>query len=169
MNFNNSRLVDHKPMKFGTFVPYMYYMYRFVIIIKYLTNFFKLEWNLGINFTLRFFFLSVYILLFHLLFLQPQSLKFFQLSMLCSLIGQISSVQPLNLGCWVPMILHILHLSPPCVNNPKLSVPYVVFLSPFLPFFQPCSFHYSLQNCLRHARQSWDVATQSLIPHLHHG
>ena len=28
MNFNNSRLVDHKPMKFGTFVPYMY---RFVI------------------------------------------------------------------------------------------------------------------------------------------
>ena len=40
MNFNNSRLVDHKPMKFGTFVPYMY---RFVIIVKYLTNFFKLE------------------------------------------------------------------------------------------------------------------------------
>ena len=58
MNFNNSRLVDHKPMKFGTFVPYMY---RFVIIVKYLTNFFKLEWNLGINFTLRFFFLSVYL------------------------------------------------------------------------------------------------------------
>ena len=58
MNFNNSRLVDHKPMKFGTFVPYMY---RFVIIVKYLTNFFKLEWNLGIKFTLRFFFLSVYI------------------------------------------------------------------------------------------------------------
>ena len=40
MNFNNSRLVDHKPMKFGTFVPYMYH---FVIIVKYLTNFFKLE------------------------------------------------------------------------------------------------------------------------------
>ena len=40
MNFNNSRLVDHKPMEFGTFVPYMY---RFVIIVKYLTNFFKLE------------------------------------------------------------------------------------------------------------------------------
>ena len=40
MNFNNSRLVDYKPMKFGTFVPYMY---RFVIIVKYLTNFFKLE------------------------------------------------------------------------------------------------------------------------------
>ena len=40
MNFNNSRLVDHKPMKFGTFVPNMY---RFVIIVKYLTNFFKLE------------------------------------------------------------------------------------------------------------------------------
>ena len=59
MNFNNSRLVDHKPMKFGTFVPYMH---RFVIIVKYLTNFFKLEWNLGIKFTLRFFFLSVYIL-----------------------------------------------------------------------------------------------------------
>ena len=58
MNFNNSRLVDHKPMKFGTFVSYMY---RFVIIVKYLTNFFKLEWNLGIKFTLRFFFLSVYI------------------------------------------------------------------------------------------------------------
>ena len=58
MNFNNSRLVDHKPMKFGTFVPYMY---RFVIIVKYLTNFFKLECNLGIKFTLRFFFLSVYI------------------------------------------------------------------------------------------------------------
>ena len=58
MNFNNSRLVDHKPMKFGTFVPYMY---RFVIIVKYLTNFFKLEWNLGIKFTLRFFFLSVYV------------------------------------------------------------------------------------------------------------
>ena len=38
MNFNNSRLVDHKPMKFGTFVPYMY---RFVIIVKYLTNFFQ--------------------------------------------------------------------------------------------------------------------------------
>ena len=36
MNFR--RLVDHKPMKFGTFVPYMY---RFVIIEKYLTNFFK--------------------------------------------------------------------------------------------------------------------------------
>ena len=36
-------------------------MYRFVIIVKYLTNFFKLEWNLGIKFTLRFFFLSVYI------------------------------------------------------------------------------------------------------------
>ena len=59
MNFNNSRLVDHKPMKFGTFVPYMY---CFVIIVKYLTNFFKLEWNLGIKFTLRFFFLSVYLL-----------------------------------------------------------------------------------------------------------
>ena len=58
MNFNNSRLVDHKPMKFGTFIPYMY---RFVIIVKYLTNFFKLEWNLGIKFTLRFFFLSVYV------------------------------------------------------------------------------------------------------------
>ena len=58
MNFNNSRLVDHKPMKFGTFVPYMY---RFVIIVKYLTNFFKLKWNLGIKFTLRFFFLSVYV------------------------------------------------------------------------------------------------------------
>ena len=57
MNFNNSRLVDHKPMKFGSFVPYMY---RFVILVKYLTNFFKLEWNLGIKFTLRFFFLSVY-------------------------------------------------------------------------------------------------------------
>ena len=56
MNFNNSRLVDHKPMKFGIFVPYMY---RFVIIVKYLTNFFKLECNLGIKFTLRFFFLSV--------------------------------------------------------------------------------------------------------------
>ena len=40
MNFNNSRLVDHKPMKFGTFVSYMYH---FVIIVKYLTNFFKLE------------------------------------------------------------------------------------------------------------------------------
>ena len=40
MNFNNSRLVDYKPMKFGTFVSYMN---RFVIIIKYLTNFFKLE------------------------------------------------------------------------------------------------------------------------------
>ena len=53
----NSRLVDHKPMKFGTFVPYMY---RFVIIVKYLTYFFKLEWNLWIKFTLRFFFLSVY-------------------------------------------------------------------------------------------------------------
>ena len=39
MNFNNSRLVDHKPMKFGTFVPYMY----IVIIVKYLTNIFKLE------------------------------------------------------------------------------------------------------------------------------
>ena len=58
MNFSNSRLVDHKPMKFGTFVPYMY---RSVIIVKYLTNFFKLEWNLGIKFTLRFLFLSVYI------------------------------------------------------------------------------------------------------------
>ena len=57
MNFNNSRPVYHKPMKFGTFVPYMY---RFVIIVKYITNFFKLEWNLGIKFTLRFFFLSVY-------------------------------------------------------------------------------------------------------------
>ena len=57
MNFNNSGLVDYKPMEFGTFVPYMY---RFVIIVKYLTNFFKLEWNLGIKFTLRFFFLSVY-------------------------------------------------------------------------------------------------------------
>ena len=63
MNFNNSRLVDHKPMKFGTFVPYMY---RFVIIVKYLTNFFKLEWNLGIKFTLRFFFLSVYFSYFFL-------------------------------------------------------------------------------------------------------
>ena len=40
MNFNNSRLVDHKPMKFGTFVPNMY---RFVIIIKYLTNFSNLN------------------------------------------------------------------------------------------------------------------------------
>ena len=35
-------------------------MYRFVIIVKYLTNFLKLEWNLGIKFTLRFYFLSVY-------------------------------------------------------------------------------------------------------------
>ena len=36
-------------------------MYRFVIVVKYLTNFFKLEWNLGIKFTLRFFYISVYI------------------------------------------------------------------------------------------------------------
>ena len=40
MNFNNPRLVDHKPVEFGTFVPNMY---RIVIIVKYLTNFFKLE------------------------------------------------------------------------------------------------------------------------------
>ena len=40
MDFNNSKLVDHKPKKFGTFVPYMY---RFVIMVKYLTNLFKLE------------------------------------------------------------------------------------------------------------------------------
>ena len=40
MNFNNSRLVDHKPMKFGTFVPYMYH---FVIIVKYLTIFSNLN------------------------------------------------------------------------------------------------------------------------------
>ena len=46
-------------MKFGTYVPYMY---RFVIVVKYLTNFFKLEWNLGIKFTLCFFFLSEYIM-----------------------------------------------------------------------------------------------------------
>ena len=71
MNFNNSRLVDHKPMKFGTFVPYMY---RFVIIVKYLTNFFKLEWNLGIKSTLRFFFLSVYIK-FHLQKLKKNQIK----------------------------------------------------------------------------------------------
>ena len=32
MNFNNSSLVDHKPMKFGTFVSYMY---RFVIIVPF--------------------------------------------------------------------------------------------------------------------------------------
>ena len=44
MNFNNSRLVDHKQMKFGTFVPYMY---RFVIIVKYLKPF-KPNWtNIG--------------------------------------------------------------------------------------------------------------------------
>ena len=39
-------------------------MYRFIILVKYLTNFFKLKWNLGIEFTLRFFFLSVYSLRF---------------------------------------------------------------------------------------------------------
>ena len=38
MNFNNSRLVDHKPMTFGAFVPHMY---RLVIIVNYLTNFFS--------------------------------------------------------------------------------------------------------------------------------
>ena len=53
MNFNNSRLVDHKPIKFRTFVPYMY---RFVIIVKYLTNFFKLEGNLRIKFSPAFLF-----------------------------------------------------------------------------------------------------------------
>ena len=54
---------------FWTFVPYMY---RFVIIVKYLTNFFKLEWNLGIKFTLHFFFLSVYIFAIpHLYLLNP--------------------------------------------------------------------------------------------------
>ena len=44
----------------GSFWGVVPYMYRFVIIVKYLTNFFKLEWNLGIKFTLCFFFLSVY-------------------------------------------------------------------------------------------------------------
>ena len=40
MNFNNSKLVDHKPMKIGTFVPYMY---RFVIMVKYLQTFSNLK------------------------------------------------------------------------------------------------------------------------------
>ena len=57
MNLNNWRLVDHKPMKFGTFVPFMY---RFVIIVKYLTNVFKLERKFRKKITLRFFFLSVF-------------------------------------------------------------------------------------------------------------
>ena len=61
-----------------TFVPYMY---RFVIIIKYLTNFFKFEWNLGIKFTLRFFFLSVYMssyVALHFCKVSRKSLKPFQ-------------------------------------------------------------------------------------------
>ena len=52
MNFNNSRLVDHKPMKFGTFVPYMY---RFVIIVKYLT--FTTLWAFSADDKLMIFFL----------------------------------------------------------------------------------------------------------------
>ena len=44
MNFNNSRLVDHKPMKFGTFVPHMY---RFVIAVKYNSQTFS---NLNMKF-----------------------------------------------------------------------------------------------------------------------
>ena len=99
---HNSRLVDHKPMKIGTFVPYMY---RFVIIVKYLTNFFKLEWNLGIKFTLRFFFLSVYIFLtsgvklhIHLLNVVVQFIVFLTLSTLICRGTDISKCLSESLG-----------------------------------------------------------------------
>ena len=52
MNFNNSRLVDHKPMKFGTFVPYMY---RFVIIVFFF-------WSGPKNIIVVLFFLSFFFL-----------------------------------------------------------------------------------------------------------
>ena len=95
MNFNNSRLVDHKPMEFGTFIPYMY---CFVIIVKYLTNFFKLEWNLGIKFTLRFFFLSVY--LHERLFCQIDSFPFWKAFFFFSNVSQICSPCEQILSSW---------------------------------------------------------------------
>ena len=120
MNFSNSRLVDHKPMKFGTFVPYMYH---FVIIVKYLTNFFKLEWNLGIKFTLRFFFLSVYILAPYeethsvTLTLGPSGLPWGHASPLSLIEGFTETVEipPSKPYIFLFLMIRLIHCHRPCV------------------------------------------------------
>ena len=81
--------------------------------------------------------------------------------MLCSLVGQISSFQCLDLeGHWVPMvILHLLDFSLPCVNiQPRnLSIPYVVFLSLLLSFFYLCFFTILCRNVfdMRDSLEPW--------------
>ena len=54
IKFNNSVCVNHKPMKFGTFVPYMCSM---LAMVTPLTIISKLELKLGKKSTLRFFYL----------------------------------------------------------------------------------------------------------------
>ena len=44
----------------------------------------------------------------------------------------------------------------------------VIFLPLLLSSSPSCSFHCPLQNCLRHARASWDVALPSEFPFLYH-
>ena len=98
-------------MKFGTFVPYMY---RFVIIVKYLTKFFKLEWNLGIKLTLRFFFLSVYFIALNKQFL-PKALYIF---------GRLFTMEPKYTYTKISLMIIIDHLSiysRPSLSRPRLS------------------------------------------------
>ena len=45
----------------------------------------------------------------------------------------------------------------------------VIFQSLLLSSSPSCSFHWPLQNCLRHTRGSWDVAIPSEFPFLYHG
>ena len=54
--------------------------------------------------------------------------------------------------------------------NPR-SRPFldVIFPSLLLSSSPSCSFHCPLQNCLRHAKRSWDVAIPSEFPFLYHG
>ena len=84
--------------------------------------------------------------------------------MLCSLVGQFSSV-PLPEGCRdttenVATLLFHISLSSAALGEYQV---------PSLPSICPFSFHCSLQNCLQHVRQSCDVAILYEIPHLHHG
>ena len=55
-------------------------------------------------------------------------------------------------------------------SSKSISVHSLTFFPSLLLSSSPsCSFHCPLQNCLRHARGSWDVAIPSEFPFLHDG
>ena len=69
----------------------------------------------------------------------------------------------------VQQYLSTLPCLPQWISKPH-SRPFLDIIFPSLLSFSPsCSFHCPLQNCLRHARGSWEVVITSEFPFLNHG